>query len=194
MPHLRFLIPAFFLLIFLIRYYDFFFLYQPVTISFVEIQPPTLESFIVFNYFLKVLFYSFKFLFVSILVFAGIFFVDDNRDHFKEVFSIVLVSEFVFIVGDIYKIVYFTFFATDYTEVGYMDFFPLSLYSIFPTDSNSLNYLVRSLNFFEVAYILSLIWGLHYTKCTNRPATVVLSSYGIFLLVWISAVLLFKIE
>jgi hypothetical protein len=201
MPNWKIIIPAYFVLLFLTRYYDFFFLFQPLKSVVVKDEfIPTLGSFTIYNYFLKVLLYSFKFFIISTVIYAGIFLEGKtnktNMVSLKDVFLLVVLAEFIFFASDLTKIVHFTFINPEYTKEDFQNFYPFSLFSLLEIDSTSnFAYIFQTLNLFEVGYICSLIYGLKHLQYpdTTKAATVTISSYGSLLLVWLLVVTYFTL-
>lgn len=190
------LVPAFFIALFLCRYYEFFYLYLPVrSLTKEGMTEPTLFSFTMYNFSLKVIFYAFKFLTISVILTGGVFLEGKkNKEEMvslKDLFLLVLLAEFVFFGQDVAKIINFTFIDTQYTMEDYQNFFPLSLYSALNMDSSSnVAYLLQTLNLFEVGYIGCLIAGLRSLQYPDvtKAASVTLASYGGMLFLWVLVV------
>lgn len=186
----RFILSAFFIILYLVSYYNYFFIYHPV-------QPPpynhkpTLGLFTLYNYTFKVLFYSGKFILIALILSAGIFLEGSKNKteqaSLKDLFLLAVLSEFVFFGQDLLKIANFTFINIDYTYEDYKTFFPFSLYDLLGTDSESnFAYAFQTLNMFEVAYISCLILGLRKLQYPDnmKAVSVTLSSYGGALFIW----------
>lgn len=201
MPNWKIVIPVYFTLLFLIRYYDFFYLYQPVRpVGMGGGYEPTFISFTLYNYALKVLFYVFKFLAIAVILTGGIF-LEGNKNKtemvsIKDLLLLAALTEFVFLTAEVTKIVYLTFILPNYTIDDYENFFPLSLFSLLGIDrSSNFAYLFQSLNLFELIYIISLIYGLKKLQYPDdmKAVPVTLFSYGSMLLIWILLVTYFTI-
>lgn len=190
MPNGKIIIPAFFVILFLLRYYEFFFIYRPVQPFDTGIEP-TLATFTLYNYLLKVIFYCFKFLTTSVILSAGIFLEGSKNKteqaSLKDLFHLTVLCEFVFFGQDLLKIANFSFINSVYTFEDYKAFFPLSLYDLLGTDPESnLAYAFQTLNLFEVVYISCLILGLRKLQYPDnmKAVPVTLSSYGGALFIW----------
>ena len=190
MPNWKIIIPAFFVILFLLRYYDFFFVYRPVQ-PFDTGMEPTLATFTLYNYLLKVIFYNFKFLTISVILSAGIFLEGSKNKteqaSLKDLFLLAVLSEFVFFAQDLLKIINFSFINSAYTYEDYKTFYPLSLYNLIGADPNSnFAYAFQTLNLFEAAYILCLILGLRKLQYPDdmKAVSVTISSYGGALFIW----------
>jgi len=197
----KIIIPSYFILLFLTRYYEFFYIYQPLNTLTIETgYTPTMGSFISFNYFLKVILYSLKFMVVSCVIYAGIFLEGKTNKtdmaSLKDIFLLVVSAEFVFILRDLIEIVDFTFINTKYTKEEFQNFSPLSLFSFSEIDSTSaFTYLLQTVNLFELGYIGVLTYGLkelQYSE-TRKAVVVASSSYGSLLFIWILIVTYFSI-
>ncbi len=187
----KILIPSFLFMLFLLRYYDFFYLYLPVRVFALSGAEPSLGNFLAYNYLLRVLFYLFKFPLIAAILSAGIF-LEGNKNKeeiasFTELILLAVIAESVYFLSDIYKIVDFTFINPNYSLEDYTHFYPLSLFSLLETSaSSSFKYLFQTLNIFELGYIACLIVGLRSLQYPigSKAVSVTLFSYGGLLLTW----------
>lgn len=185
--------PGFFLVLFFVRYYDFFYLYLPVRI-FVPggVYEPTLLSFTLYNYLLKALFYLFKFLVVAAALSAGIF-LEGNKNKEKitsigSLFVLAAAGEFSFVLADLVKIIDLSFFSVGYTDQDHLHYYPLSLFSLSGADPDSpFSNLLQSISVFELMYIFILGYGLKELQYPdgNKAYKIAAISYGCLLLFWI---------
>lgn len=112
---------------------------------------------------------------------------------FKKIFKIALLGEFIFILAEYTKIAYFLIFKNDYLLDDVQKFFPLSAINI--TGYNGLDiwwiYPLQILNLFELTYwiILAFLIGEIIKKDINRGLSIVASSYGVGLLIWVVAIM-----
>ncbi len=101
---------------------------------------------------------------------------------FKKLFHIVMVSEAIFLLPAMIKIVWFMFIRTDYGLADLQFFYPLSLLSIFEggTVAQWWLYPLQLFNIFEVVYWFALAYGLHVVlkKSVNDMLGFVLSTYA----------------
>ena len=200
MPTRKIIIPTFFVLLFLLRYYDFFVLYQPVQ-PFSTGFEPTLETFTLYNYLLRVILLAFKFLLIAIVLSAGIFLEGkinkNDLASLKDSVLLAVLSEYVYFLSDISKIFQFTFVNTYYTYEDCKDFSPLTLFDLLEIESGSnYAYFFQAINVFELSYIVCLILGLRklqYAEGT-KAFSVTLASYGGALMIWILTVTYFTLR
>lgn len=192
MKNWKILFPSFLILLLLFRYYDFFYIYIQVRQFTVKGYDTTLGTFLAFNYLLKVIFYLFKLPMIALVLSAGIFLEGsknkENIASFGNLLSLSLGAEFIYFLSDLFKIIYFTFINTNYSEQDYTNFHPLSLFSFLETDSSSsFANLFQTLNLFELGYIICLVAGLRKLQYPDLPkaATVTLYSYGGMLFLWV---------
>jgi hypothetical protein len=92
---------------------------------------------------------------------TGIYF-SNYKASFKELFSIALASELVFIFLPLSKLIWFGIFFRDYTLADMESFLPFSLINFFDRDKMEpwLIYPIQLVNIFEILYWLILAYGL----------------------------------
>lgn len=117
---------------------------------------------------------------------------------FAKLFRIALVAEFIFIFGNLIRafwIAYVSGFET-LQEVQY--FYPFSLINFFSAETvqSWFGYPMITINIFEVAYMMALALGLHWTARLSyrRSLALTLSSYGVGLLIWVVFVVFISIN
>jgi hypothetical protein len=132
--------------------------------------------------------YLWKLSVIAFVLWVGCF-TFGYRVTFSQCWSVALGAEFVFLIPDFIKVLWFMFFVPDprLAEVG--SFYPLSLLSFFDyyAIDHRWAYPLRALNLFEIMYWFALVSGLrHYTR---KPAVVgwrIVGSYYITLfLLWL---------
>jgi len=102
---------------------------------------------------------------ISIIVFTGVFLVDNNASRsIGKIFGVVLASEIVFIIAGLIKLVWLCLFSdgNDLNQISF--FFPLSLGNFFKYSEIDKIWIfpLQTLNLFQVGYILLLSFGIHY--------------------------------
>jgi len=201
MPNWKIIVISFLAILFLCKYYEFFYLYLPVrSLTKEGMSEQDIVSFTLFNFLFKVIFYFFKFATVSIILLAGIFLEGKKNKNemasLKDIFILVMVAEFIFFGEDIIKIINFSFINPGYTMEDYQNFHPLSLFNLLEAESGSnYAYALQTVSLFELGYIICLIIGLKKLQYPNdlKAVSVTLSSYGGGLLIWVLIVTFFTL-
>ena len=138
-----------------------------------------------------------KCLLTSLCLSLGIFFIT-NRFDFKNIFSVSVVAEFVFLIPAVIKILWFIFVQPTYTLQDLQLFYPLSALNIFEPKLLEpwLLYPLQVFNVFEVIYWVVLAYLLSKELPDldmNRSFGLVMSSYGSGLMIWIALVMFLTI-
>lgn len=136
-------------------------------------------------------------LFIKIGLIAAIIdlgaFLFNKKIKYKIIFNFVTKAEFVFLLVIVFKTAWLYFFQTDYKLEDLQYFYPISLINI--TGYEGIDpwfiYPFQVLNLFEMAYwiILSYLIGKELNAGIDKGFTIVASSYGIGLLIWVVAVM-----
>ncbi|TAF80564.1 MAG: hypothetical protein EAZ50_08415 [Runella slithyformis] len=152
--------------------------------------------------------YVIKLSLVAVCLGVGMLFV--NRQFtFKKMFGVALVAEFVFLVPAFLKILWFTFVQTDYDLKDLQLFYPLSALHFF--DYKTLEtwwvYPLQTFNVFEIIYWLLLARGIQEAPLPpegelktiktidfEQSLGLVMSSYGIGLVLWIATVMFISVS
>ena len=131
-------------------------------------------------------------LFVATALSIGIFFFEYEM-KFSQIFNIVVKAQYVFLLPMVFHFVWFYFINTDFTLEELQNFAPLSLGSIFGFEhfERWLIYPLQVVNLFEVAYwfILAFLLAKALQITKSRAFTIVASSYGVGLLIWVAGVM-----
>ena len=124
---------------------------------------------------------------------VSFFYNTENELKFKQFLRIALLGEFVWILVSIVKFVYFYLFQTDFTLVGFQQYYPLSFtnYLDLETLEPWLIYPLQTINLFEVLYFFVLVAGMHKLLKENywRSFEKVAVGYGTGLLIWLGLVM-----
>lgn len=129
---------------------------------------------------------------IAAILDAGCFFFD-KEIKYKKLFNIVVKAEFVFLLVIVFKTLWFYVFQQEYTLEDLQYFYPLSAINI--TDYEGLQtwfvYPLQVLNLFELTYwvILAYLLGKELKVSTNKGLSIVASSYGVGLLIWVVAIM-----
>lgn len=134
------------------------------------------------------LIYLWKFTVIGFVIWVGCF-MFGYRVTFSQCWGITIVSEFTFLVAELFKISWFLFFETDPTYEDIRGFYPFSLMNLYDyTDIDKrYAYPLRALNLFELAYWFVLVQGVHhFARKEKRIAWfIVLGSYVIIFFLWL---------
>jgi len=140
-----------------------------------------------------------KFSALSVLLYIGVFFADLHKElTLRKVFKVVMVSEVAFIIASIIKLLWFIFFAGNYTLNDMSFFYPLSLINLF--DRNEVAsywiYPLQTVNLFQFVYVFLLAFGLSRISSVKRDATdkVVLATYVPGIVVWVALIMFLTID
>lgn len=141
------------------------------------------------NYILFIpIIYIFKFTLVTLWILcATILF--GYKNTFKEIFHVVIIAEFVWLIPSFFTLIWFGFVDTDYSLVDVQYFKPLSLLNFFNTSEieSWLIFPLQSLNLFEIVYMFVLAIGFKrilkkdYMEALNFTIPV----YGSALITWV---------
>ena len=140
-----------------------------------------------------------KFSALSVLIYIGVFFSDLHKDiTLGKLFKVVVVSEIVFVVASVIKMLWFILFAGNYTLDDMNFFYPLSLINLFSRSevASYWVYPLQTINIFQVFYVLLLAFGLSRIGSVKKISVdrIVLSTYVPAIAVWIAMVLFLTID
>jgi hypothetical protein len=111
------------------------------------------------------------------------------RVTYAQCWGVVIGAEFIFLVPEIIKIVWFMFVETDPTYHDIRSFYPLSLmhFADYYAIDKRWAYPLRALNLFEVAYWFLLANGIHhYARKEKRVVWLIVAcSYILLFLLWL---------
>ena len=114
--------------------------------------------------------------------------------RFRDILTVVLIAEFVFIIAGFYKFLNFYLIDTDYTLETLQTYYPLSLINFKEAISTEkwLAYPLQLCNLFELMYWGVLAWGIWQLAekkiSYQRSLGYVALTYGIGLLFWVGVV------
>lgn len=133
--------------------------------------------------------YLWKFTVIAFVIWVGCF-MYGYRVTYSQCWSVVLGAEFIFLVPEILKILWFMTVQTDPDYHTIRAFYPLSLMHFFDYDSigQKWAYPLRALNLFEVAYWFMLVAGIHsYTRKDRSVVWLIVScSYILLFFLWLA--------
>ena len=132
--------------------------------------------------------YVWKFTVIAFVVWVGCF-MFGYRVTYWQCWGVVITAEYIFIVPELLKIMWFMFIEADPNYHDIRAFYPFSLMHFF--DYTKIDprwaYPLRALNLFEVAYWFFLVAGIHHYAQKNRKYVwiIVLSTYVPLFLLWL---------
>ncbi len=141
------------------------------------------------NYTLIPVLVSLKVFCVALCLFTGAFFFE-YKLRFSKIFQVALVAEGVYLVPVFIKSFWFLVIAQDYTFEDISNFDYFSLLAVVGRENLEIwwTYILYSANIFELLYWLALAYGLRLLLPQaeyDDTLRLVLSSYGVGLLLWI---------
>lgn len=134
---------------------------------------------------------------IASIIDVGCFFFG-KEIKYKKLFNIVVKAEFVFLLVIVFKTAWFYYFKTDYNLEDLQFFYPLSALNIVGYEGLDpwWVYPFQVLNLFELAYwfILAYLLGNALKTNTDKGFSIVASSYGVSLLIWVVGVMFFTLN
>ena len=151
------------------------------------------------SYILVTVFLLLKFTAIAVLLYIGVYFNDIHRElPLGRIFKMVIISESIFVTASIFKLLWFAFFAGNYTLDDISFFYPLSLINLFNRSEVATYwvYPLQTVNLFQLMYVLALAFGLSKVGSVKKTLAekVVLSTYVPAIAVWISLIMFFTID
>jgi hypothetical protein len=135
--------------------------------------------------------YLWKFTVIGFVLWVGCF-LFGYRITFSQCWSVVMAAEFVFVLPELIKIVWFLFVKTDPSLDEVQAFYPLSLMNFFDHHAIPKRYAypLRALSVFEVLYVLVMVRGVnHYSFKIHKQQSatwwIVSTSYIAIFLLWL---------
>jgi hypothetical protein len=132
--------------------------------------------------------YLWKFTVIAFVVWIGCF-MFGYRVTYTQCWGVVIGAEYIFLIPEILKILWFMFVQSDPTLNDISAFYPLSLMHFFDYYNMDKRwaYPLRALNLFEVAYWFLLVEGIqHYARKDKRYIWIIVScSYILLFFLWL---------
>jgi hypothetical protein len=134
------------------------------------------------------LIYLWKVTVIGFVIWVGCF-MFGYRVTYAQCWGVVVVAEYVFLIPEILKILWFLFVEKDpaYTDIG--KFYPLSLIHFVDVDQIDKRwaYPLRALNVFEIVYCILLVEGINFWARKDKKYvwTIVLCSYVFLFILWL---------
>ena len=132
--------------------------------------------------------YLWKFTVIAFVVWVGCF-MFGYRVTYTQCWGVVIGAEYVFLIPEVAKIIWFMFVATDPNYYDIRGFYPLSLMHFFDyyEIDKRWGYPLRALNVFEIAYWFLLVEGIHYFARKDKKYVwiIVACSYVLIFFLWL---------
>ena len=132
--------------------------------------------------------YAWKFTVIAFVIWIGCF-MFGYRVTYSQCWGVVIAAEFIFLIPEILKILWFMVVNTDPTYNDISGFYPLSL--IHFVDFESIDkrwaYPLRALNVFEIVYWFLLVEGIHHYARKDKKYVwiIVVCSYILIFFLWL---------
>jgi len=132
--------------------------------------------------------YAWKFTVIAFVIWIGCF-MFGYRVTYSQCWGVVIAAEFIFLIPEILKILWFMLVDTDPTYNDISGFYPLSL--IHFVDFESIDkrwaYPLRALNVFEIIYWFLLVGGIHHYARKDKKYVwiIVACSYVLIFFLWL---------
>lgn len=171
----------------------FFIEYETAAFEFLEDRPEgtILKLISALQFFSIPFIYLWKFTVIGFVLWVGCF-LFGYRITYSQCWSVVMAAEFIFVVPELIKIVWFFVVVRDPSLADVQSFYPLSLMNFFDPYEIPKRYAypLRAISLFEVMYVYILVKGVgHYALQAHRQqrATwwIVSSSYVLIFLLWL---------
>jgi len=136
---------------------------------------------------------------ISLILYIGVIFVGlQNQISLGKMFRVVTASEIAFVLAVLIKILWFSYFAGNYTINDISFFYPASLLNLFSEHEVDRLWIMplQTVNLFHLSYILLLIYGVKVVGKVNsiRSEKIVAGTYLPFLLIWIVFIMFLTVK
>jgi hypothetical protein len=145
-------------------------------------------------YYEAIVYLLLKIFLIALIIFAALY-LSGHPLAYVRVLHIVILSEFVFLLGALLKVIWFHFYYPQGTMMDWHSVYTLSLLTMFKNVPADWYYPLQTLNAFELGYWLLLGYGIAiHTRLTfYRSLLLVFASYVPALCAWITVVLFFTL-
>lgn len=123
--------------------------------------------------------YLLKFTLIAFFIWVGCFGFG-YRITYSNCWHIVMVSEIIFLLPELMKIIWFMFFETDPNFATVRAFFPFSLMNFFNFEliENKWHYPLKALNIFEILYWFLLVAGIYVKSQKDYKQSLIIGLFG----------------
>lgn len=136
---------------------------------------------------------------ISLILNIGVIFTGlQNQISLSRMFKVVTASEIVFVFAAFIKILWFSYFAGNYTMNDISYFYPASLLNLFSEYEVDRIWIMplQTANLFHLSYILLLIYGIKVVGKLNsiHSEKIVAGTYLPVLLIWIAFIMFLTVK
>lgn len=136
---------------------------------------------------------------VGLVIYAGVLISGFQKQiPLGRVIRVATASEVVFVLAAAVKVLWFCFFAGNYTLTDISFFYPASLINLFSTEEVDSFWIfpLQTMNLFHLIYILLLIYGLKVTGGLSgaNSERIVAGTYLPVLIVWIAFIMFLNVK
>jgi hypothetical protein len=132
--------------------------------------------------------YLWKFTVIAFVIWVGCF-LFGYRVTYAQCWGVAIGAEYIFLIPEILKILWFMFIVGDPTYDEIRAFYPLSLINFFDyyAIDKKWAYPLRALNVFEIIYWLALVGGIHFYARKDKKIVwfIVACSYIFIFFLWL---------
>jgi hypothetical protein len=132
--------------------------------------------------------YLWKFTVIAFVIWVGCF-MFGYQVTYKQCWGVVIGAEFIFLIPEILKILWFMMIETDPSYHDIRAFYPLSLMQLVDYDALDKKYAypLRALNLFEIFYWVMLVNGIHFYAQKDKKYVwiIVVCSYILLFTLWL---------
>jgi hypothetical protein len=132
--------------------------------------------------------YLWKFTVIAFVVWVGCF-MFGYRVTYRQCWGVVIGAEYIFLIPEVLKIIWFLTMETDPTYDNIRSFYPLSLMHFVDYEALDKRYAypLRSLNLFEIGYWALLVSGIHFFARKEKKYVwiIVSCSYIVLFTLWL---------
>lgn len=132
--------------------------------------------------------YLWKFTVIAFVIWIGCF-MFGYKVTYKQCWGVVIGAEFIFLIPEVLKIIWFMAVVTDPDYHDIRAFYPFSLmhFADYETLNKRYAYPLRAINLFEIVYWALLVSGIHYyAKKEKKYVWIIVScSYILLFVLWL---------
>jgi len=136
---------------------------------------------------------------ISLVLYMGVLFFNLQKQlSLGMMFRVVTASEMVFVAAGIIKVLWFYFFAGNYTMTDLNFFYPASLINLFSPEEIDKFWIfpLQTVNLFNLGYLLLLAYGITIVGKIDKVSSekIVVGTYVPALILWITLMLFLSVN